>query len=460
MDVPRRRTPIPKLQVAIVFLIQFTEPITALVIYPFVVQFVRDTGITGGDETKTGFYAGFLESAFFLAEGLSVFPSGRLSDTYGRRSVLLWGPLGLGLAMLGFGLSTSFWSLLFFRCIQGLCNGNIGVAKTVINELADPTNIADLFAMQPLIWSLGTTLAPLIGGLLANPTTRWPVLGNFETLKNHPYFLPCLVAGVIALVSFALAFVGLKETLPSIVARRLKSTAAPAETDPLIPTASHDAPPPIRDLLTRPVFIALANHGLLCFMSMSNDALVPLFFSTPMNLGGLGLKPNEIGTILGICGFCNAIVQLLFAGRLIRYYGPRRMVTAGSIAIFVQFSLYPLVSFLAQRAGGVDVMVRIALACQLSCICAVYFAYGSLMILIMDSAPGPSSMGSVNGLAQLVGTVLRSVAPSFASSLFSLSAKHHIAGGNMVYFALMAVTVVALRCSLLLPRTLRSEGKV
>lgn len=39
-------------------------PLLALVIYPFVVQFVRDTGITGGDEAKTGFYAGLLVSAF------------------------------------------------------------------------------------------------------------------------------------------------------------------------------------------------------------------------------------------------------------------------------------------------------------------------------------------------------------------------------------------------------------
>lgn len=79
--------------------------LSALVIYPFVVQFVRDTGVTGGEETKTGFYAGLLESTFFLSESLTVFQFGRLSDIYGRRPVLLLGPLGLGIAMLGFGLS-------------------------------------------------------------------------------------------------------------------------------------------------------------------------------------------------------------------------------------------------------------------------------------------------------------------------------------------------------------------
>ena len=55
-----RPTPLPKFQIFIVFLIQFAEPITGLVIYPFVNQFVRETGITNGDERKTGYYAGII----------------------------------------------------------------------------------------------------------------------------------------------------------------------------------------------------------------------------------------------------------------------------------------------------------------------------------------------------------------------------------------------------------------
>lgn len=58
-----KRTPLPKLQLAVVFLIQFAEPVTAMVIYPFVNQLVRETGITGGNEAKTGYYAGVLVRA-------------------------------------------------------------------------------------------------------------------------------------------------------------------------------------------------------------------------------------------------------------------------------------------------------------------------------------------------------------------------------------------------------------
>ena len=53
-------TPLPKLQLFAVYYIQFGEPLAASVIYPFVVQLVRETGITGRDEAKTGYYAGFI----------------------------------------------------------------------------------------------------------------------------------------------------------------------------------------------------------------------------------------------------------------------------------------------------------------------------------------------------------------------------------------------------------------
>jgi hypothetical protein len=65
LGTAEERTPLPKFQLFLVLLIQFAEPITASVIYPFVNQFVRDTGITRGDDKKTGYYAGVIVSVPF-----------------------------------------------------------------------------------------------------------------------------------------------------------------------------------------------------------------------------------------------------------------------------------------------------------------------------------------------------------------------------------------------------------
>lgn len=40
--------------------------------------------------------------------------------------VLILGPLGLSFAMVAFGCSTAYWSMILARCLQGICNGNIG----------------------------------------------------------------------------------------------------------------------------------------------------------------------------------------------------------------------------------------------------------------------------------------------------------------------------------------------
>lgn len=58
------RTPLPKLQLAILMMMQGAEPICNSVIFPFVNQFVRETGVTNGDERKTGYYAGIVVSIF------------------------------------------------------------------------------------------------------------------------------------------------------------------------------------------------------------------------------------------------------------------------------------------------------------------------------------------------------------------------------------------------------------
>ena len=58
------------------------------------------------------------------------------------------------------------------------------------------------------------SIRPILGGLLAQPAVRWPdTLGKIVYLKGHPYFLPCLSAGVIAITMFLGALIGLKEVL-------------------------------------------------------------------------------------------------------------------------------------------------------------------------------------------------------------------------------------------------------
>ncbi|KAK1235353.1 hypothetical protein PQX77_001426 [Marasmius sp. AFHP31] len=415
-------TPLPKLQVTLTLLIQASEPITAEVIYPFIPEFIKRTGITGGDESKIGYYAGIIGSLFFFSESLVVTHWGRASDLYGRRPVLLIGPLGLTFAMIGFGLSKSFWSLVVFRSAQGLLNGNIGVIKTVLGELSDETNRASAFALISVAWTFGGTLGPVLGGLLANPATRWPnTFGKFPFFYEYPYFLPCAAAGLFSFMCFVSAFVGLKESHPSYKAkpprggeetRALLSEEATndgygsvSQTNPdRDPDAERINSPQQRSyrlMLTPELRVTLFCQAFLALTEMCYVVLVPLIYSASTHLGGLGFTPTYIGGIMAITMFVNAVNQITFGKWLLKKIGPRRMFILAYAAFFGDFMALMVLRMLVHHFGRVTPVVWAVIIAQQICSLGVSSGYTSLFILTAENAPD-GTLGSVNGLAQMI----------------------------------------------------------
>ena len=60
-----KKKPFPTVQLSIICLTQFAEPVASSVIYPFIIPLVLYTGVTRGDETKIGYYAGIIVIFFF-----------------------------------------------------------------------------------------------------------------------------------------------------------------------------------------------------------------------------------------------------------------------------------------------------------------------------------------------------------------------------------------------------------
>ncbi|KNZ78843.1 Protein ZINC INDUCED FACILITATOR 1 [Termitomyces sp. J132] len=466
-------------------MLQFAEPITATVIYPFINKFVRDTGVIQGDERKTGYYAGVIESTFFVAEALTVVYWGRASDYFGRRPILLIGPVGLALSMVGFGLSTNYWSLVVFRCMQGAFNGNIGVSKVVMAEITDSTNVADAFALIPIMWTCGSALGPIIGGLLSQPAKRWPkVFQKLIFFHQFPYYLPCVVSAFIALVSSVIGFIGLKEagsafSLPVFRKKKritaVEQCATPDCTTSLLSGPNEQdysatstastiesaepedelrdlAPPPLLSLLTPPVQLTLLVYGFMTFSDMSLQVLRPLIYSTSISLGGLGFDPYRIGTIMGTWGVINAIFTLTCVPMLLRKFGARKIQIFTHFSYVSTLALYPILSYLVRRASGADALVWAVMVIQLTFALTTSASYASIFVLLLESISNRASLGAVNGMAQAVGCITRAIAPTVASSLFSISLERHLAGGHMVFLILFGISVIGLRLTFLLPK--------
>lgn len=82
-----------------------------------------------------GHKAGYLASSYFSGNLLGSFMWGWISDSVGRRPVLLFGVAATISCELLFGFSQNFTWAIIARLFWGLLNGNIGVAKTYISEV-------------------------------------------------------------------------------------------------------------------------------------------------------------------------------------------------------------------------------------------------------------------------------------------------------------------------------------
>lgn len=123
-----------------------------------------------------------------------------------------------------------------------------------------------------------------------------------------------------------------------------------------LPPSSDDTKPvSITYLLKLPkVQAILINYGFLSFGDMSVQVLIPLMWSTSIENGGLGLSPYTIGMALGSYGVVNAFLQLMFLGKIMRRFGPRRVHIVCFSSLLGSILSFPVASFFARRANGMD----------------------------------------------------------------------------------------------------------
>ncbi|KIK52653.1 hypothetical protein GYMLUDRAFT_179880 [Collybiopsis luxurians FD-317 M1] len=469
-----QRTPLPWFQFTIVLFLQLAEPLTSQVIYPFLPQLIRDIGITRGDETKVGYYVGLLQSLFFLTQAMTVLHWSRISDKVGRRPVILTGLFGLSVSMYCFGLSRTFWGLVLSRCLNGALNGNIGVIKSIMAEMTDTTNIAQAYAYMPIAWSTGGVLGPMIGGALARPADQFPdIFGHNEFLIKYPYFLPCAVPATFSAIAWIVTYLFLKETVqsPTLSLPRLfrwrkqtnavKSASADAAIDStandiMTEIPDNEKPVPFRKLLNRRVLVAAGNYASLSLVDIMFRAIQPLYFSTPVELGGLGLPPATIGNLLSIFGLLNGIMQIFFFARLHDNWGSKKTFTLGIASTLPIFACFPIMTYMVKANGYVTPLTWVFVALQILFSLSLSFSYGAIFIYIAAASPNRASLGATNGLSQMSVSVCRAIGPAASNSLFSLSLRYHYLGGFMVYYVLLSIAVLSLVAASMLPRQVRT----
>lgn len=109
-------------------------------------------------QTLSGYLLGFAVMNLF---------HGALSDSFGRRPVVLWGMVVFTLASLGCALSTSIGQLVFWRTVQGLSAGaGVVVSRAIIRDMFPPSEAQRVMSQVTIFFGLAPAIAPMVGGFL------------------------------------------------------------------------------------------------------------------------------------------------------------------------------------------------------------------------------------------------------------------------------------------------------
>jgi DHA1 family bicyclomycin/chloramphenicol resistance-like MFS transporter len=92
---------------------------------------------------------------------------GALSDSFGRRPVVLVGLVMFTLASIGCALSEHIGALVFFRALQGMSAGaGIVVSRAVIRDMFPPADAQRVMSQVTIFFGVAPAVAPMVGGFL------------------------------------------------------------------------------------------------------------------------------------------------------------------------------------------------------------------------------------------------------------------------------------------------------
>nr|POE59159.1 putative membrane protein [Quercus suber] len=406
-------TPLPKGQLAILAVIALAEQTALNSISPYLPDMAST--FDGVDESQVGLYVGLIASAFALAQFITNFAWGWLSDRVGRKPIVLTGTLFTAVCFIAFGFCRQMWQAVLVQALMGLVNGNQGVISTCLGEITDRSNQSRAFTYLPVIYGIGGITGPIVGGLLVfkqNP---------FDTTKPnpYPYLAPNLFSAAILVIDFVLTAIFLEESLECAqdlppLGKRFGSLFSW-----LWQFSSSHSPTYLKRSAANK-----SDH------SHRYNSLYPIFAQAAPPTGR-NLSPVEIGISLAFAGVVTILFQVGIFGRLREKIGNKITYRVGQAGFVVAFLLMPWVGYKSGRgtgagaptaSGKVWLWVELGVVLIIKTVASVG-GLTSALLLITNSAPSHAVLGTLNGLAQTLSAAGRAVGPFISGALFSAATK-------------------------------------
>lgn len=294
---------------AFILLTLFIDILGIGIIIPVLPELVKE--FVGGSTSQAAWYVGLIGAVYAAMQFLCAPILGALSDRFGRRPVILAALFGLGVDFIIQGLSPNIAWLFVGRFLAGVFGASFSTANAYIADISTPDNRARNYGLVGVMFGLGFTCGPALGGVLGEVHLR----------------LPFFVSAGLALVNWLYGYFILPESLPP--EKRSSFTLAKANPFGLMSR-----------LKTYPIVFGLA-AAFVC-MSLAQRGLENVWILH----GGFRYNWSELqnGLTLGLVGLMAIVVQGGMVRPIIKRFGERGAVTFGLIVSALSFLGYGLAS--------------------------------------------------------------------------------------------------------------------
>jgi multidrug resistance protein len=255
---------------------------------------------------------------------------GKISDRTGRRPVLLISVLGSAVAYFIFGIGGALWILFLSRAIDGITGGNMSTAAAYIADVSTPEERPKNFALIGMAYGFGFIVGPALGGVLSRVSID----------------APAFLAGILALVSVALIYFLLPESLPK--EQREHTPLRASDFNPLVA---------VGEMLRKSgLGLILAVSCIFAFAFNGANSTLGVYVAEKFNA-----QPWQIGLLFVVTGLVTAITQAVFVPRVVKRFGEKTMAVVsmlgqglGLLLVFLapQFWMLYVIALLQSGVGG------------------------------------------------------------------------------------------------------------
>ncbi len=320
------------------------------------------------------FTTGLLIAVYALMQLIGAPILGRLSDSFGRRPVLLVSVFGTFLGFLLLGFANTLWILFAARIIDGITGGNLSVAQAYISDVTDAQNRAKGLGLIGAAFGIGFIIGPVTGGVLS----------------QYGYNVPAFAAAGLSLINLVLIYAWLPESLTKERREQAGEQRQPKVTfDALIVALKR---PFTGSLLITRFFFGLA------------FAIFQTIFSL-YALAKFNLSARDTGFVLTYVGFLSVFVQGFLIGRLTNRFREDHLITFAVALMAVSllgWALAPSVFWLLVVLTPTSISGGIL---------------NTLLSSTLTKAVAPQEIGGILGLSASVESSTRIIAPILGGAL-------------------------------------------